>query len=94
MHQLDQWQEKGDQLIVCMDANEDIYQKLIGESLTKRDGLNMVEVVGKFTGKQLGPTFFRGSKPRGNMGNAEHRGNTRVCDAGRVWSRGPPLVCC
>jgi hypothetical protein len=63
MHQLDQWQEKGDQLTVCMDANEDIYQKLIGKSLTKREGLNMVEVVGEFTDKRLGPTFFRGSKP-------------------------------
>jgi hypothetical protein len=46
-----------------MDANEDIYRKSIGKSLTKRDGLNTVEVVGDFTGKQLGPTFFRGSKP-------------------------------
>jgi hypothetical protein len=27
------------------------------------DGLNMSEVVGDFTGKKLGPTFFRGSKP-------------------------------
>jgi hypothetical protein len=62
-HQLEKWQQEGDRLIVCMDANKDIYRKSIGKSLTERDGLNMVEVVGEFTGKQLGPTFFRGSKP-------------------------------
>ncbi len=49
-------------MIVCMDANEDIYRKSIRKSLTERDGLNMVEVVGEFTGKRLGPTFFRGLK--------------------------------
>ena len=31
--------------------------------LTDGDGLAMREVVGDFTGKQLGATFFRGSKP-------------------------------
>jgi hypothetical protein len=49
---------------VCMeDANEDIYWKSIGKLLTNKDGLNMSEVVGNFTGKKIGPTFFRGSKP-------------------------------
>lgn len=45
-----------------MDATKDIYHKPIRKSLTKREGLNMVEVVGEFTGKYLGPTFFRGLK--------------------------------
>ncbi len=27
------------------------------------DGLSMKEVVGEFTGRNVGPTFFRGSKP-------------------------------
>ena len=31
--------------------------------LTDRDGLAMSEVVGNFTGKPLGATFFRGSTP-------------------------------
>ena len=60
---LKQWQEEGDRLIVCMDANEDIYKKSIGKTLTDTEGLNMVEAVGEFTGKKIGPTFFRGSKP-------------------------------
>ncbi len=51
MRQLNKWRQEGDCLIVCMDANEDIYRKLIGKLLTKRDGLNMLEVVGNFTGK-------------------------------------------
>ncbi len=63
MQQLEKWCTDGDRLIVCMDANEDIYKKSLGKSLTKVDGLNMSEVVGDFTGKQLGPTLFRGSKP-------------------------------
>ncbi len=63
MQQLEKWRLEGDCLIVCMDANEDIYKKSLGKSLTKIDGLNMSEVVDDFTGKQIGPTFFRGSKP-------------------------------
>ncbi len=62
MIQLNKWREEGDRLVVCLDANEDIYKKSIGKSLTKQDGLNMSEVVGDFTGKKIGPTFFRGSK--------------------------------
>ena len=61
--QLTKWREEGDQLVVCLDANEDIYKKSLGKSLTKSDGLRMSEVVGDFTGKKIGPTFFRGSKP-------------------------------
>ncbi len=57
------WREEGDRLVVCMDANEDIYRKSICRSLTNVDGLNMSKVVGDFTGKRIGPTFFRGSKP-------------------------------
>ncbi len=63
MQQLEKWRLEGDRLIVCMDANEDIYKKSLGKSLTKIDGLNMSEVVGDFTGKRIGSTFFRGSKP-------------------------------
>jgi hypothetical protein len=48
---------------VCLDANEDIYKKSLGKSLTKQDGLNMSEVVRDFTGKKIGPTFIQGSKP-------------------------------
>eukprot|EP00956_Cyclotella_meneghiniana_P042698 scaffold249210_cov93-Cyclotella_meneghiniana.AAC.1 len=46
-----------------MDANEDIYKKSIGNELTETNGLNMKEVVGEYTGRPLGATFFRGSKP-------------------------------
>ena len=46
-----------------MDANEDIYKKSLGKSITSRDELNMNEVVWIFTGKNIGATFFRGSEP-------------------------------
>ncbi len=50
-------------MIVCLDANEDIYKKSLGKSLTDIDKLAMKEVVGEFTGTLVGATFFRGSKP-------------------------------
>jgi hypothetical protein len=46
-----------------MDTNEEIYKKLIGKTLMDTEGLNMVEGVGEFTGKKIGPTFFQGLKP-------------------------------
>ncbi|KAL7498396.1 hypothetical protein ACHAWT_006230 [Skeletonema menzelii] len=57
------WREEGDRIIVCLDANENIYTKRIGQALTDIDGLAMKEVVGEYTGKQLGATHFRGSQP-------------------------------
>ncbi len=63
LKQLNKWLQEGDRLIVYMDANKDIHKKSIGKSLTSREGLNMVEVVGEFTGRRIGATFFRGSKP-------------------------------
>jgi hypothetical protein len=61
--QLWQWQQDGDKLIVCLDANEGIYPKLIGKALTDLGGLRMKEVVGDFTQQRVGATFFRCSKP-------------------------------
>jgi hypothetical protein len=37
--------------------------KSIGKALTNLEGLAIREVVGTFTGKQLGPTYSRGSTP-------------------------------
>jgi hypothetical protein len=61
--QLEERREEGDSILVCMDMNKDIYKEKIGKVLTNKDGLNMVEIVGEFTGKKIGATFFRGSKP-------------------------------
>ena len=57
------WCVAGDRIVVCLDANEDIYRKAIGKALTEEDGLDMKEVVGAYTGKRIGPTFFRGQLP-------------------------------
>ena len=61
--QLKRWRKEGDRLIVCLDANEDIYEKALGKALTDIDGLAMKEVVGEFTQKPVGAMYFRGSKP-------------------------------
>jgi hypothetical protein len=60
--QLKKWKAEGDRLIVCLDANKDIYKKSIGKALMVPDGLSMKEIVGEFTGQKIGPTFFHGSK--------------------------------
>lgn len=61
--QLEKWQGAGERLIVCMDANEHIYKKKIPSTHRDSSGLGLKEVVGDFTGKKIGATYFRGSKP-------------------------------
>ena len=62
--QLERWRRDGDRLIVCMDANDNIYgSRGIGADLTQSEVLGMREVVGDFTGSQLGATYFRGTVP-------------------------------
>jgi hypothetical protein len=61
--QLKKWWANNNHLIVCLDANEDIYMKSLGKALRIDNGLSKKEVVGEFTGKKVGPKFFRGSKP-------------------------------
>jgi len=60
---LKKWRQQGDKLIVCLDANENIYRKSLGKALTDADGLDMKEVVGNFTGRQISATYFRGQSP-------------------------------
>ena len=43
---------------MCMNEKEHIYKKEIGKSLTDVEGLGMQEVVGAFTGENIGATFF------------------------------------
>jgi hypothetical protein len=63
LHQMKQWRTDGKQLILCLDANENIYRDELGRRLTELDGLGMKEVVGDFTARQLGATYFHGSDP-------------------------------
>ncbi len=49
--------------MLCLDTNENIYRAKLGRQLMDLHGLSMKEVVGEFTGRQLGTTFFRGSEP-------------------------------
>jgi hypothetical protein len=58
-----QWRKAGERLILCLDANENIYRGELGRQLTKLDGLGMKEVVEEFTARQLGATYFCGSEP-------------------------------
>jgi hypothetical protein len=71
MAQLLLWQQDGDKLIVYLDANEDIYCKSIGKSLTDINRLAIKEVVGKFTHQLAVPTFFWG--PIQSMVSGHHQ---------------------
>jgi hypothetical protein len=61
--QLSKWRADSNRLIVCLDANKDIYRKSLENALTGTDRLSMKEVVGEFMGCKVGLTYFRGSKP-------------------------------
>ena len=54
MAQLNHWRENGDRLIVCLETNENIYNKGIGRNLSDRDGLSMSKVVGDLQVKIFG----------------------------------------
>jgi hypothetical protein len=46
-----QWRAAGEHLVLCLDANKNIYRAELGRQLTDLHGLGMMEVVGEFTGK-------------------------------------------
>ncbi len=60
---LKEWRAAGDSLIVCLNANENIYTQAMGKMLTDPEGLGMIEAVGRYTGKKIGPTYFGGQLP-------------------------------
>jgi hypothetical protein len=56
------WRTEGKGLIVCLDANEDIYTGIIGWTLTDPNGLDLSETFLQSNRNQLGATFLWGSK--------------------------------
>jgi hypothetical protein len=61
LHQMRQWHWAGEHLLLCLDANKNSYLGKLGRELTDLHGLGMKEVVGEFTTRQLGVTYFRGT---------------------------------
>jgi hypothetical protein len=47
----------------CASTQMKTYTQALGKMLTNPEGLGMVEAVGAYTGKKIGPTYFRGQKP-------------------------------
>jgi len=60
---LKEWRAAGDKLIVCLDANENIYTQALRKLFINPEGLGMIEAEGRYTGKKIGPTYFRGQLP-------------------------------
>jgi hypothetical protein len=63
LRKMKQWHRKGEQLILCLDANENIHKGELGRELTDLHGLGMKDVVGEFSARKLGATYFQGSVP-------------------------------
>jgi hypothetical protein len=61
--QMRQWCWAGERLILCLDANKNIYLGKLGRELMDLHGLGMKEVVGEFTTRRIGATYFWGSTP-------------------------------
>eukprot|EP00956_Cyclotella_meneghiniana_P026049 scaffold55510_cov37-Cyclotella_meneghiniana.AAC.1 len=57
------WKEEGKKLVICLDANENIYKNIIGRTLTDPEGLDLKESFLRANGTKLGATHFRGSRP-------------------------------
>ncbi len=57
------WQKEGVRLILCINANENIYWGELGQQLADLDGLGMKEVVGEFTANSLGLRISKGANP-------------------------------
>jgi len=85
---LKEWRTAGDRLVVCLDANKNIYTQAIGKMLTDPEVLGMIEAVGSYTGKKIGPTYFRGHLPIDGIWTTLDVTVANVC-AGRVQNRRP-----
>jgi hypothetical protein len=79
MAQLTWWREEGNKLVVYLDANKNIYHKSLGKVPTNVNGLNMREVVGTITGKQIGVTYFQGQTPIDGVWATSDEVITRAC---------------
>jgi hypothetical protein len=73
------WRSRGNRLIVCMDANDHIYNGAIGTALTDNNSLAMKEVVLNSTGKELGTTYFRGITPIDGIWENSNIGIANAC---------------
>ncbi len=49
--------------MLCLDANKNIYWGELGQELMDLHGLGMKKVVGDYTTRRLGATYFQGSAP-------------------------------
>jgi hypothetical protein len=63
LRKMKQWRRKGEQLILCLDANKNIYRGELGQELMDLHGLGMKDIVREFTARKLGATYFQGSVP-------------------------------
>jgi hypothetical protein len=87
LRQMKQWWKDCERLILCSDANENIYQGELGRQLTELNGLSMKEVV------SWGYVFSRKRTYQRVLDHRQHHRDERMRDACRVRSRRSPTLC-
>ncbi len=88
---LQEWRAGGDRLIVCLDANENIYTQALGNMLTDPEGLGMVEAV-IHRQEDRGHLLPRNKANQRYLDYPGHNHRECMCDACGVRHRGPSVV--
>lgn len=57
------WRQEGRRLVICLDANDNVYSGHLGRALTSHPDLDLRETMLTTTGSPLTATHFRGSRP-------------------------------
>ena len=63
MSLLIKWRQEGRRLIICLDANDNVYNGPLGKALVSHPDLDLKETMLHQTGSHLTATHFRGSRP-------------------------------
>ncbi len=90
---LKEWRAAGDRLIVCLNANENIYTQALGKILTDPQGLGMIEAVGRYTGKKDRHHILSGSAAdQRDLDYPRRNSFQRMYNASRVWHWRPQAI--
>ena len=88
-----QWQKDGKCLILCVDANKNVYWGELGWQLTDLDDLGIKDVVREFMARQLRASYFQRSEPFDGIWAISNDSGECLHDASWIWSWQSPTFC-
>jgi len=91
--QMKQCRKDGERLILCLDANKNIYQGDLGRRLTKQNCLGMKEVVGELAATRGYVFLWKRTNRQGLDHRRHHRDECMRRDACRIRSRRSSTLC-